>query len=1042
MRSESIRRSAFLSVALVISVLITNGSAQTFYVRTSGDDDNSGTSASQAFATIDRALQASSTPYIIVGAGEYLVDVTRSMPGSRIIIIGDKDGTRTGDAGKVVFKSNNNRYALSIRNARSLYVASIAFQSAIAGGQGRGIEASSLTSYVYARECEFDDLWSGVVASRCGYYYGYRNNFKNCHYAADVSNCTTSYVNQSTFANCHRPISNRTIDNVRLLRTNIVQPQDNSSTWAVTNAGVVNCLLLECNIEGSQNGGVICSDTQWITLSGVSVKGFTDGIRLEAERIDARNVTLTGGTGKVGSGLLVLGEAQPSLSNCVANEFYYGITLDGPKGLRASGIELGENNTGFRVGSKSTDIELDFRGCEFRDNQTAVLIDQRSADKSAKLSNIVSTSNRTGIVANVGTLDVGNSQFTSCHRAIVHTSGKRTSVENVTTSLLSEAGATGLQLATGDATIRGIEIRGGDFGIRLDLLDNNGRGAMRSVALSHQTQHALNVRNGSLSLGEGDNITITDANYGIVSTQTNLNANGIKLQARLGFSAQYGTLSIDNVHCISGYQMVVARRLDRIVVNNCSAKDFEHSGLYFEANKEVILRDVSLDNARDVMCYYTDRFDASGLELRGSQYGMYLYNRAAPVEFNLRDCLIDGPSIGVRTVRFPVTPEHVQGLSFQNCRYALRTEYENTQITKDSRISFKNNLIACTSIRGEIELNGTDIDETNSYGLYAYYGGATVDSCNIGAKTYGVLLYGKNSKILNSQFTNSNYSIFFTPIEKATLEIENCRMQPRTMGVYVRGRRNIVAKAHIRDTEVDAGTYGLYSRDMDIESNNITLLNSKTSGIYSDNCNSLHVGLDVKGSGNWAGSWRRGSVKLVRAKLNSRQGVYLAAEKGELINCAVSGGFYGAYCYGGENRILQSTFGNIQGRGIYHHGGTLELRNTIVDSRQYGLYQRSQSLTATHDYNLINGDRLSYYNATQSLHEIEKQPIFVNATQGDLHLAAGSPAINSGQDLSAIASTDIEGNARPSFRQFEMGAYEFMENAGSLRVLEWAEQAQ
>ena len=73
--------------------------------------------------------------------------------------------------------------------------------------------------------------------------------------------------------------------------------------------------------------------------------------------------------------------------------------------------------------------------------------------------------------------------------------------------------------------------------------------------------------------------------------------------------------------------------------------------------------------------------------------------------------------------------------------------------------------------------------------------------------------------------------------------------------------------------------------------------------------------------------------------------------------------------------------------------------------------------------------------------DINKQPVFVDAAAGDLHLAAGSPAINSGADLSSLVSTDIEGNTRPSFRGFEMGAYEYLEPSGSIRVLDWNEVA-
>ena len=45
-----------------------------------------------------------------------------------------------------------------------------------------------------------------------------------------------------------------------------------------------------------------------------------------------------------------------------------------------------------------------------------------------------------------------------------------------------------------------------------------------------------------------------------------------------------------------------------------------------------------------------------------------------------------------------------------------------------------------------------------------------------------------------------------------------------------------------------------------------------------------------------------------------------------------------------------------------------------------------------------------------------------------------------GLDLSAWAPADIEGNARPRFWAYDIGAYEFTNDNGSFRVLKWSEQ--
>ncbi|PYJ83033.1 MAG: hypothetical protein DME22_16740 [Verrucomicrobia bacterium] len=76
------------------------------------------------------------------------------------------------------------------------------------------------------------------------------------------------------------------------------------------------------------------------------------------------------------------------------------------------------------------------------------------------------------------------------------------------------------------------------------------------------------------------------------------------------------------------------------------------------------------------------------------------------------------------------------------------------------------------------------------------------------------------------------------------------------------------------------------------------------------------------------------------------------------------------------------------------------------------------------DYNFINGG--SDYSYTRGT-TISVAPLFVNSSSAgfDSHLGAGSPAINSGLNLSSFFTTDKDGAARAASGGWDLGAYRY-----------------
>ena len=186
--------------------------------------------------------------------------------------------------------------------------------------------------------------------------------------------------------------------------------------------------------------------------------------------------------------------------------------------------------------------------------------------------------------------------------------------------------------------------------------------------------------------------------------------------------------------------------------------------------------------------------------------------------------------------------------------------------------------------------------------------------------------------------------------------------------------------------------------------------------------------------------------------------------------CSLNGnGTYGYACYGGgsvrNNVIVNNANGAFlddrleQGIDFWNntvalnssvavrsYHGNIELRNNIVSNSNWGCYVDSTA-NVTNSNNLVSGNAAANYwhptkTATQlkGAGDVNKSPRFMNATGGDYRLAKGSPAINAGYTASGIVDIDILGNARPQFKMYEIGAYEYTDPSGSIRVMTWNEQ--
>ena len=163
---------------LVVTLLmVTETGATTYYVRSTGDDGNPGTSPSQAWKTISQAadtMTAGDTVY--VGAGTYNEEVkpgTGGTQGNPIRYLADSSGALTGDAGTVAVTQSSK----SAFNVSRDYIEVVGFRlfgsingAAWTGGTGGLIESCELdgnsqqggkvtgsSTQVTVLDCDFHD---------------------------------------------------------------------------------------------------------------------------------------------------------------------------------------------------------------------------------------------------------------------------------------------------------------------------------------------------------------------------------------------------------------------------------------------------------------------------------------------------------------------------------------------------------------------------------------------------------------------------------------------------------------------------------------------------------------------------------------------------------------------------------------------------------------------------------------------------------------------------------------------------------------------
>jgi len=192
-------------------------------------------------------------------------------------------------------------------------------------------------------------------------------------------------------------------------------------------------------------------------------------------------------------------------------------------------------------------------------------------------------------------------------------------------------------------------------------------------------------------------------------------------------------------------------------------------------------------------------------------------------------------------------------------------------------------------------------------------------------------------------------------------------------------------------------------------------------GVYSGTLTNCTLACNLANSGGGASYGTLNNCVIVSNTAASGGAVYTAT----LTNCLVTanvagpyGGYYGGTTYGCTmtSCTIVSNSG-VAALGYYagHSGVSSTLNNCIVVGNDGGNY----TMLCNFNYSCTTPDPV--YGSGN----ITNAPLFVDEAGGNFRLQGGSPCIDTGSDIYASGSTDLDGNPRVVNGTIDMGAYEF-----------------
>ncbi|MCC9601555.1 right-handed parallel beta-helix repeat-containing protein [Stieleria sp. JC731] len=1017
---------------VLVSLLLASSSqiciAADFFVRTSGDDSFNGRSASMAFRTITKAIQSAGPGDVVfIGGGDYteacLIDANRyGSLNQWFVLYGDRDGRYTGDPGQVRVRPPARRWAFDLRGTSNVVFFGLTIDP-IDSADRYGICLRGTPS-CYIVACTFERCLYGTHGNGANALI-YQCNYQGSRHGLYFNAGTNLQILQSRFTDSRYSVVTRDQSTVAVQGTRFEKvsgPDPMRGIHAVNGAlAVAQCQFQQSNL-GIYGTGVSSANINQCQFP----QAGAHGIHLTGQNLAVSNCTIDSAS----QGLMLDASGQTTvLKNTLVTECDIGIVAKSSdytfQNVQLAGCRIGLHQSNEnQLLSIQADEQVQFSQCDY-----AIYANTQGA---AEPSSLVVTQcdlrgNDRGILSYGSRLNIDSCQFGGLIYGISAFNTDRVEIES--SQFLGNPSDPAshryaIRTATPAMRLAQCTISNSHLGILCDGL-NIATTEFRQNTISDIEHAAIYVRDGSFAYRGADGNQLQRCQRGIIGQRCEWSVNTASFDSSVEYPIldYAGKINVNDLQC-DGNQVglycsdSIVVTVDSAVIRNC------------KRYATIVHR-----------CQDATFTDATAL---ANQNGFYVSSATGnPTVFQNCQSLSNAGDGFILTGSSPNVLANSHCMASGN-RYGLVVQDSDLTLTDAMRWNISDNTYGIVFRRGSATLQAVQL-ENNQIGFHGSDCNLTVENGTITANQFGVVArIDSRLSMTGTQIVGSQYAIYATSTDKpceVTLS-ELSIQQSKTRGIYLRDDANVGLSTRVANLQFADGNNAITLVDCNSRITNAQLSNCATTAIYQLGGNCLMDTCKIENvDAGWAVLARGDQTSISRLSLrDASHGIAFESSNSSLTNSTLQGAGYAVYVNGEDTNCGMEfvTIADMNAIGVYRRGGTVWLTNSIIHSHRYGLYDAGTPGALIHDHNLVDALR-NYVGTSQGANEVTDPARFADLASGDLHLSAGSPAINAGAE--SDISIDLEGNERPSFDGFEMGAFEYMQPDGSIKVIKWDEVA-